>query len=232
MRKLHPNRFPSVRQMIVESALRELNEWSSDIEMPELHARIDKENAERRERYGQYEEDDDSFFDWRPDGYRSPINSDTTIYATDKQQRKLDDVGPNVDKKFETLKRTIKRFFDEGANVLLNDEKFIDSHINFDKYEQEYRETHDENSPYWYNPLDKISRKAFPYMEKVYSKYTDEAWLSWWLLEYCVDYIGKNPEEVRRHLDMAWREISRHIDACREYAKKEEMAKARKSIGW
>lgn len=215
-------------KVLKEAALRELmnedtqlNEWSSDVEMPYLHAEWDKYNARRSEVPADSDETEkDPFFNWSPDGIKN--HNIDNVYATDNQQKQFDDNEFGVNEKFDKIKAEIKRVFFKGAHIMLSDKRLKELFSGpTDYYGTEFSRRFKEK-------MGDDLHSVYDYMSQVFGEYTDEINMEWWILETYAQYHDGDEQAFEK----AWKELSSYIERAREDNLRASKNKLRKSFGW
>ena len=208
-------------KVLKEAALRELmnedkmlKEWSSDVEMPDLHAEWDEHNARRSEVPADTDKaEKDPFFNWAPPGIKAR-NIDN-VYATDKQQKQFDALEPDANAKFDEIKQKIRSVYEKAVSIVFNDENF--KRLNeYDAYN------------YLGDKMKDDAKKVYPYMGEIFGEYTDEINIMWWVYETYRNYC----EGDEYAFDKCWKELSSCIDKERDRYLRTSRNKVRKSFGW
>lgn len=210
-------------RLLKEAALRELmnedkilKEWSSDVEMPDLHAEYDEYNARRSKIPADTDEaEKDPFFNWAPPGIKAR-NIDN-VYATGKQQKQFYALVQNANAKFDEIKQKFRSAYKKAISIVFNDEKFKRSWSSwYDLYMDLFEEMRDD------------MMKLYLHKGDLIDKYEDEFDICQWVAHAYVDY--REGDEYA--FDRYWKEFSSRIDKARDRYLRTSRNKLRKSFGW
>lgn len=205
--------------MVIESALHELNEWSSDIEMPEMHAEIDRENEERRKR-AEYWKEDGAKEGW--EHYKSPLaDAYESATLTDRQQNILNDKLDEVNRRYNKIESDVKHLFALGMHTVLRDKKYKElENLPEQKINGVWTAPALEYLVQKFDKEDQSCMKVFGEM--------DEGEILWWVLETYGNYENGDEGAFAK----TWKQMRAWITRARKRELQKVKDEILRSFGW